>query len=392
MPKNKREKTKYPGVFYIDVEDKGRVERFYYIRYKFTGKTIEEKMEPKFNSAAKASKVRALRAIGKEPSNKARREQARAEKLATAEKMTIDKLWGVYKENRERSKGFRTDESRYNLYLKDDFGEKEPHEIIRLDTDRLRINLLKKKKPQTAKHVFTLLKRIVNFGVSRELCKPLSFKIATIKVDNEKTEDLSADQLKALLTAINASTDIQAANIMRLALFTGMRRGEMFKLKWSDVDFERGFIFIRDPKGGVNQKIPLNEQARAVLESHPRLAENVFVRTEKNAEGKIEYFTFNSITERVNTIKAAAKLPADFRALHGLRHTYASMLASSGAVDLYTLQKLLTHKSSKMTQRYAHLHDDALIKAASFAGKLMIETSTPGNNNVVELNTGGQDQ
>jgi len=57
----------------------------------------------------------------------------------------------------------------------------------------------------------------------------------------------------------------------------------------------------------------------------------------------------------VNTIKKAAGLPKDFRALHGLRHVYASMLASSGQVDLYTIQKLLTHKSPAMTQRYAHL-------------------------------------
>ena len=41
----------------------------------------------------------------------------------------------------------------------------------------------------------------------------------------------------------------------------------------------------------------------------------------------------------------------------GLRHVYASMLASSGQVDMYTLQKLLTHKSPAMTQRYAHLRD-----------------------------------
>ncbi|HAR49061.1 MAG TPA: hypothetical protein DCR81_02945 [Smithella sp.] len=46
--------------------------------------------------------------------------------------------------------------------------------------------------------------------------------------------------------------------MMKLALYTGMRRGEMFNLKWSDVDFQRGFISIRNPKGGVGQKIPLN--------------------------------------------------------------------------------------------------------------------------------------
>ncbi len=59
--------------------------------------------------------------------------------------------------------------------------------------------------------------------------------------------------------------------------------------------------------------------------------------------------------------------------MHGLRHAYASMLASSGKVDMYTLQKLLTHKSPKMTQRYAHLRDKALMDAANLAGDLIAD-------------------
>jgi integrase len=49
------------------------------------------------------------------------------------------------------------------------------------------------------------------------------------------------------------------------------------------------------------------------------------------------------------------------------------MLASSGQVDMYTLQKLLTHKSPTMTQRYAHLRDEVLKKASTLAGNLIIE-------------------
>lgn len=59
-------------------------------------------------------------------------------------------------------------------------------------------------------------------------------------------------------------------------------------------------------------------------------------------------------------IRKDAGLPKDFRPMHGLRHVYASMLASSGKVDMYVLQQLLTHKSPVMTQRYAHLRDEAL--------------------------------
>jgi integrase len=47
------------------------------------------------------------------------------------------------------------------------------------------------------------------------------------------------------------------------------------------------------------------------------------------------------------------------------------MLASSGQVDLYTLQKLLTHKTAAMTQRYAHLRDQALRQASDLAGDLI---------------------
>jgi site-specific recombinase XerD len=83
-------------------------------------------------------------------------------------------------------------------------------------------------------------------------------------------------------------------------------------------------------------------------------------------------FRLTSIT---NQIKEAAGIPRDFRALHSLRHVYASMLASSGQVDLHTLQKLLTHKSPTMTQRYAHLRDQALRQAVDLAGNIIEQVS-----------------
>ena len=91
---------------------------------------------------------------------------------------------------------------------------------------------------------------------------------------------------------------------------------------------------------------------------------------------------FTDIRLGVNPIKEAAGLPADFRPLHGLRHTYASMLASSGKVDLYTLQKLLTHKSPQMTQRYAHLRDETLKNASTLAGQII---DAAMQTNVVEM-------
>ena len=69
-------------------------------------------------------------------------------------------------------------------------------------------------------------------------------------------------------------------------------------------------------------------------------------------------------------IKGSAQLPEKFRLLHGLRHSLASHLASSGKVSLLELQRLLTHESSKMTERYAHLMDEAMRRAAGVVDEI----------------------
>ena len=367
MPRQGRIKTKYPGVYYIDANGARGKERIFYIYYRRNGKQIEEKAGCQYAddmTEAKATGIRADRMRGKALSNTEKREAEKAAKSKETEKWTLSRLWDEYEKNKTDSKAIKTDKYRFEKHIKPVLGGKEPHEIIRLDVDRLRLGLSKKLKPQTVKHVLRLLKRVIRFGAKRQLCRELSFPMDTVKVDNLTTEDLTADQLRSLLKAISESTDIEAANIMRMALFTGMRRGELFKLQWQDIDFDRGFITIRhDPKGGVSQKIPMNAQARDVLKSHPQTADHVFTR----GDGK----PFADISRRVNPIKKAAGIANDFRTLHGLRHAYASMLASSGQVDMYTLQKLLTHKSPIMTQRYAHLRDDTMKKAATLAGNII---------------------
>jgi integrase len=151
---------------------------------------------------------------------------------------------------------------------------------------------------------------------------------------------------------------------MKLALFTGLRRGEMLKLKWDDIKFDLGFIFLKDPKGGPDQQVPLNDAARELLNNHPR-TKSPYVFPGRDGGQRVNVY------HALNEIKKKANLPKDFRPLQGLRHVYASMLASSGQVDLYTLQKLLTHKDPKMTQRYAHLRDEALKRASNLAGELI---------------------
>jgi len=371
MPTFKRIKTNYPGVYYVvgTSTATGKPERIYYVRYRKDGKLIEEKAGRQFQddmTSARASRIRTQRIVGDELSNKERREVKKLAVRAEASRWTVDRLWKEYKAQKPDLKGIVTDENRYQNYIKPLFANKEPKDLSPFDLDRLRLNLLKTKTPGTVKNVLELLRRIVNFGEKKNLCEGLKFTIEMPKVSNLKTEDLTPRQLSNLLEALDQDPNVQVANLMLLALFTGMRRGELFKLIWNDIDFERRFIRIREPKGGPDEQIPLNEAARQLLETHPR-TDSPYVFPGRKGGMRTD------VNKAVNRIKNKAGLPKDFRPLHGLRHVYASMLASSGKVDMYTLQKLLTHKSPQMTQRYAHLRDETLRRAADLAGELIQE-------------------
>jgi integrase len=373
MPKQKRFKTKYAGVYYIEgTRADGQTERIYYILYRRNGRLVEEKAGRQFQddmTPARASGIRATRIEGKNLSNKESREQEATQRKADELRWTIGKLWEEYQRAKADRKGLQIDGYRYANFIGPHFADKEPKDILSLDIERLKRRDLKEAEPKTVYNVLELLRRLVNFGQKRALCPALPFVIEMPRVNNEKTEDLTPEQMRRLLEALEEDSHTIAKNLIKLVLFTGMRRGECFRLQWDDVDFDRGFICLRDPKGGPDQKIPINESARVLLHSHPR-TESPFVFPGRDGGQRI------SIRVPLERIRKRAGLPADFRPLHGLRHVYASMLASSGQVDMYTLQKLLTHKSPQMTQRYAHLRDEALKRASDLAGNIIGQMAT----------------
>ncbi len=367
MPKQKRFKTDYPGVYYIEGTSSatGKRERIFYVYYWKGGKKVEEKAGRQFQdamTAARAARIRAERIEGKSLSNKERRKERKRQK--EIQEWTIKRLWDAYLETKPQTRSFRIDDQRFKLHIDPVLGNRELKDLVPLDLDRLRISLLKQKSPQTVKSAMALIKRISNFAKNKRLCPSIDFKIILPKVNNAKTEFLTEEQLKKLMAVIAEDLNPYAGSIMLTALYTGMRKSEILKLEWNDIDFERGFIHIRGPKGGQDARIPLNDPAGAVFEKLPRTHELVFPGLHGQRMG---------LYHAIARIKEKAELPADFRPLHGLRHQYASMLASSGKVDMYVLQKLLNHKSPIMTQRYAHLRDESLKKASDLAGELVNE-------------------
>ena len=210
MPAKKRFKTKYAGVYYIEGIGASGPEKIYYIMYRRNGKLIEEKAGRQYQddmTPARAAGIRTSRIEGVELPNIERREAERVALNVAKDRWTITRLWDEYEFQKADSKSLRIDKIRFNLYLKNNFGSKEPQEIIQLDVDRLRIKLLKTLSPQSVKHILALLRRIVNFGVRKQLCQNIGFKIQLPEVHNNKTEDLTPEQLQNLLKAIGQSED-----------------------------------------------------------------------------------------------------------------------------------------------------------------------------------------
>ena len=386
MPVQQRFKTEYPGVYYIigKAVATGKPEKIYYIDYRKDGKRIQEKAGRQVQNnmtPAKANRIRTNRIEGRELPNAEKRAQDEAVKTAEDSRWTIDKLWDLYCKNNAENKSLKNEKIKYEKCIRDDLGKKAPGELMPLDVDRLRLKLQKRGKRTMAARVLELLRRTINYGVKRGLIAQIIFKIEIPRLNNQTTEDLSPKQIKKLIEVLDADKDQMAANVMRLALFTGMRRGEIFKLRWKDIDFRRGFITLKDPKGGPDQSIPSNDSARAIFDSIEKDDESEYV-----FPGRFPGQHLTDCRKSFSRIARAAGFPEGFRPLHGLRHVYASMLASSGQVDLYTLQKLMTHKSPLMTQRYAHLRDETLKQASQVAGDIVADITASKENDKSVIN------
>ncbi len=385
----KRHPTSYPGVIYRIVERIGGpgTERMYYIRFKKDGVTYEEKSGRQFAdnlTPAKVARIRADRIEGRRKSRKELREEAEARDS----RWTIDRLATAYFESlesrRDKSlKAVSVDRNRYERFIKPQLGGKEPKELQPLNIERLRAGLEKtmaklrgKDAPKrllstaTIRATLTVLGRIINFGCNNGLCQALPYKIKKPKPPGITIENLNDDELKRLLDAIEADANLNARGILKVALYTGLRRGEIFALQWQNIDFDNGVIHLPKTKSGEKKEIPLNSQARSVFEKHPRTSEFIFPGEDGGQRVTIQ--------KALRRIRKAAGLPATFRPLHGLRHAYASRLVSAG-VDLFTVSQLLTHGSTTVTKRYAHLAPGALRNAAELAGRLVDEATARGS-------------
>lgn len=169
-----------------------------------------------------------------------------------------------------------------------------------------------------------------------------------------------------------------------LLMYTGMRFGELMALTWADVDFEEGGIRVNknsvyvDADGehryfdGEKLKtkcsrrlIPMSRKAREALltirENYGSYDDDDLVIKTKNGEHPVPGSmnkTFRTILRNTNIIK-----PNEYRGVHMLRHTFATMLFENGC-EIKIASELLGHSNTKVTENiYVHTIQEQKIKA-----------------------------
>jgi len=207
----------------------------------------------------------------------------------------------------------------------------------------------------------SLISSIYSFAVrsGRLALNPVA-RVKRFRENESRVRYLKNDE-EVLLRAVIKSLYPYREPELDLALYTGMRRGEQFKLKWEDVDLENGTLTVRGKTG--MRHIVVNSSARTAIE---KLRENTF------RSPSLQYVCVDATDEAKRDHRrwlehAAKKAGLKNFHWHDLRHTFASRLVMSG-VDIRTVQELLGHKSILMTMRYAHLSPDHRAAAAEKIG------------------------
>ena len=175
------------------------------------------------------------------------------------------------------------------------------------------------------------------------------------------TRFLSRDEIDRLHRVLDRQTRKSGraqADIVRLLLLTGCRKGEIVRLRWSEVRSD--MLVLEDSKTGP-RRVPLNTRARHILERQPR-GESPFVfpsprdpSRPRDPDLRLWY-----------RVRREAGIE-DCR-LHDLRHTHASHAVMNG-VPVPVVSRLLGHSNVRMTLRYAHLGDRDIEEAAERVGQ-----------------------
>jgi site-specific recombinase XerD len=279
----------------------------------------------------------------------------------------------------EHARAENTAKSAYELDLRVKrllpvFGDRPAEEITKQEIVRWLTEQVEKRrwKPASRNRWQAALSLIFRVGIDNEkITKNPAAGIKRKTENNGKVRFLSSAEELALLH----ETDAKFHPHLLLSIHTGVRMSEQYRLKWSQIDFERRQMYLPKTKNGDPRDVPLNQTALAALQQL-RIATRggeVF----PDAESPRGWF-----------LGAVERARLEKYSWHCNRHTFASRLVMAG-VDLHTVGELLGHRTAQMTKRYAHLslnHKQAAVErivseqsAIKTASDQMERPGIPGN-------------
>lgn len=231
--------------------------------------------------------------------------------------------------------------------------------------------------PKSINEHVSLLRSVFKFAIDHELCEVSPTQgVKPLRVDNGGYHWLSCDEGEVFLAAVREH-EPRHFPVFLAALRTGMRQGELIALRWQDVRFDQGHIFVRHSvdrgvlgptKGNKPRMIPMTADLRDELfplRGQPDAY--VFARNDSRPT------TGNILKNPMRRVKNAIGRP-ELR-FHDLRHSTASQLVERG-VQIQVIQQLMGHQDLKTTLRYAHLREGMLVDAISLLGPQLDDRDT----------------
>lgn len=258
-------------------------------------------------------------------------------------------------------KGGQNEKFRWEKHIEPHFGDCYLSELTTFKIDMFSKKLREKNlKPQTIKHILSLLRRMMKQMVKWEMYSG-PFPIFNMpKVDNEATRFLSPKEANILISELYNCCE-WLGDFTALALHTGCRAGELFRLNKSDADIDEKLLHIRDPKNSKSRVVPLNTEAIKIVEKYMTEKDYYFFLHKVTNKRRQIPRTYRETVERLgfNNGISDARHRVVF---HTLRHTCASWMVQKG-ISILVVSKILGHSSLKVTMRYAHLAPEQSIYA-----------------------------
>jgi len=275
-------------------------------------------------------------------------------------KKKFDKFADEYLEYAKANKRSWSREEIILNHLKSHFSEKLLSKINAKDIENYKQERLEKVKPPTINRELAQLKFMYNLAKKWKYVDENPVK--DVKFFQERqlaTRTLSEKEARELID--KASGNLKPLII--IGLNTGMRRGELFNLRWNDIDFNMHFIYIKETKTGVTRKIPMSPLVEKTLRGVDRKFEFIFQSPKTRKKLKDIRTSWRSACERAGI--------QDLR-FHDLRHTAATWMVAKG-IDLVTVKEILGHANIKTTMRYAHPTPENKLRAVNVLAAILGE-------------------